>query len=61
MINGNYHSSVIFGCNPIAGRIQVMDPEFGSTTAVLSSDNQYTYVSNYTNAQLVLHGIAYEE
>lgn len=60
VVGGGYHATVIFGINVIAGRIQVMDPEFGSTTATLSSTGDYTYVSSYTNSTLVLYGISYD-
>jgi hypothetical protein len=59
VVGGAYHATVIFGINVIAGRIQVMDPEFGSTTATLSSTGDYTYVSSYTNSTLVLYAISY--
>lgn len=60
VVEGAYHATVIFGINVIAGRIQVMDPEFGSTTAILSSDGNYTYVSSYANTTLVLYAISYD-
>ena len=60
VIDGDCHASVIFGINVIAGRIQVMDPQFGSTTATLSSAGDYTYVSSYTNTTLVLYAISYD-
>ena len=59
VVGGAYHATVIFGINVIAGRIQVMDPEFGRTTATLSSTGDYTYVSSYSNATLVLYAISY--
>ena len=41
----------IYGINVIAGRIMIMDPEFGATTSYLSS-NGYTYVSSASGATL---------
>ena len=61
VINGGYHATVIFGINVIAGRLQVMDPEFGMTTATIqSAGNGYSYVSNVYNTTLVLYGISYD-
>lgn len=45
------HGVTIYGINVIAGRIMIMDPEFGSTTSYLSSSG-YTYVSSYSGASL---------
>ena len=59
VIGGAYHATVIFGVNVISGRIQVMDPEYGSTTATYSSNGVYTYVSSYANTTLELYGITY--
>ena len=61
VINGGYHSTVIYGINVIAGRLQVMDPEFGMTTVVLQSDGKYRYVSNLHNTTLVLYGVTYDD
>ena len=41
------HGVTIYGINTIAGRIMIMDPEFGSTTSYYSSSG-YTYVSSYS-------------
>lgn len=59
VVGGDYHACTIFGINVIAGRIQVMDPEFGSTTAWFNNDS-YTYVSSYTNSTLNLYSISYD-
>lgn len=58
--DGAYHATVIFGINIIAGRIQIMDPAFGNTTATLSSTGDYTYVSSLTNSTLELYAISYD-
>lgn len=60
VINGPYHAGVIYSINVISGRIQVMDPEFGMTTASLSETNDYVYVSSYSNATLELYAISHD-
>ena len=60
VINGAFHATTIFGINILSGRIQVMDPEFGSTTATLAS-SQYSYVSPVHGTTLVLHAISYDD
>ena len=45
------HAVTIYGINVIAGRIMIMDPEFGATTSYLSSSG-YTYVSSYSGTTL---------
>ena len=60
VVESSFHATTIFGINILAGRIQVMDPEFGSTTATLSG-SRYTYTSVVHGTTLVLHGISYDE
>lgn len=60
VVYGDFHAATIFSINVIAGRIQVMDPEFGSITAWLNDDYTYTYVSNYTNSTLNLYAISFD-
>ncbi len=45
------HGVTVYGINVIAGRIMIMDPEFGSTTAYLGA-NGYTYVNSYAGVTL---------
>ena len=50
---GGYHACTIYGNNPISGYISVMDPQFGSTSAV-STGSSYSYVSAYAFNTLTL-------
>lgn len=47
------HAGVVYGINSIGGYIYIMDPEFGFTSASVSSSG-YTYVSSYSNVTLTL-------
>lgn len=60
VLGGEYHASVIFDINIISGRIQVMDPAFGMTTANYSYQDSYSYTSSAHNATLVLYGVSYD-
>lgn len=61
VVNGGFHATTIFGINVIAGRIQVMDPEFGSTTAWSTGDGySYSYVSSHTNSTLNLYAVSFD-